>query len=66
MENVYAQIDKFYKINDSAEKIITKSIVDTYFRKKAWRRADEKQLKNIWHIIENMLGFICTYNKYNL
>ena len=66
MENVYAQIDKFYKNNDSAEKIITKSIVDTYFRKKAWRRADEKQLKNIWHIIENMLGFFCTYNKYNL
>lgn len=66
MENVYAQIDKFYKNNDSAEKIITKNIVDTYFRKKAWRRADEKQLKNIWHIIENMLGFFCTYNKYNL
>ena len=55
MENVYAKIDKFYKNNDSAKKIITKNIVDNYFRKKAWQRVDEKQLKNIWHIIENML-----------
>lgn len=66
MENVYAKIDKFYKNNDSAKKIITKNIVDNYFRKKAWQRVDEKQLKNIWHIIENMLSFFCTYYKYNL
>lgn len=55
--NVYALVEQFYQQHASAETLVSRSVLEKYLRRLAWRGQDDAALKKTW----KMLGVILSY-----